>query len=280
MIPLVEDYLSELIQGRFDDLKINPSKIPKILSVSEERANMLSAYLAVTPVKVIKGYPRTPAQLPCICILLSGEQETQDGLGDYGDDSDSTIVTHTEIVNVQFNNAGILSMPYIEVTNKPIDSIASISYVGSGQGLHPEDYYIEDESRGLVAFPSADVDDGEALSITYDYVLSSYSGIRSLWESNYRIEAWTQNGDMTVDLYHLAKYAMMYGRDWLSSVHNIFSQKLSGADFEPAPSYFPEFVYRRALSFWCQFNASVPTTNDDYIQSVDITESFTIDGGA
>jgi hypothetical protein len=84
------------------------------------------------------------------------------------------------------------------------------------------------------------------------------------------LEVWAKNADLTVELYHLVKWALLSGRDELVN-DGLFRQKLSGSDFQPAPNYFPEFVYRRALTFWCQFLASTPTDGtrcSNFIQSI------------
>ena len=197
MIPLVEDYLSELIQSKTLFLKSNPDHIKNVISTSAARLDRLAAYLQANNIRVIKGYPRTPAELPCVCILLSGEDESQISLGDYEDFDDPEQVAAEEHVEV-------------------------------------------------------------------------------LYECNYRLEAWSSNGDMTVDLYHIVKWALLSGRGFLDS-KGLFRQKLGGADFEPATSYFPEFVYRRALTFWCQTIASVPVGDIPYITGVEVSQTIEID---
>lgn len=176
MIPLIEDYLSQLIQNRLSYLKSDPSFLGKLLPLDNEVLNRFSSYLNSTKISVKRGYPRTPAELPAICILLSGEEEEQVSLGDIGE---------------------------------------------------------EDEDIKMEV----------------------------LYECNYRIEVWTTNGDLTVWLYHLLKWALLSGRDWLL-LQGLLRQKLSGSDFEPVPAYFPEFVYRRALSFWCQVIPHIPMEED------------------
>lgn len=64
---------------------------------------------------------------------------------------------------------------------------------------------------------------------------------------NFRIECWSDNGDLTAYMYSILKWAM-----WSSRMDMIkmgwVNPRLSGTDLEPVPDYFPIFVYRRALS--------------------------------
>ena len=68
----------------------------------------------------------------------------------------------------------------------------------------------------------------------------------TLMNSNYRIECWSDNGDMTMYLYTILKWCL-----WSSRVDMLklgwADISLSGTDFEPIPDYLPCFVYRRAV---------------------------------
>ncbi|MDP4224900.1 MAG: hypothetical protein Q8910_00825 [Bacteroidota bacterium] len=182
MINIIEDTLSQLIDTKLKYLSANPSFISAILNIDSTKASRLTQYLQTTPIKIIRGFPRTQAELPGICILLSNEEETQESLG-----------------NVSF-----------------------------------------DETQ-----------------------------TETIYSSDYRLEIWTENGDLTVQLYHLLKWCILSGRDDLANV-GMFNQRIGGTDFEPAPEYFPIFVYRRALTFWCQSVVSVPIIQTTE-QSIDVT---------
>lgn len=280
MIPLVEDYLSDLLADRFGAMKANPNLVGKILNINQNRLTQLSNYLQSNSVKIIKGYPRTPTELPCICILLAGEQESQEGLGDYSDFDDISTLITTDNVPAVYNAAGRLAVPYVQVEHFPILSVKSVINITTGVEIPEEYYFIANDSLGLVALvEDADVQDEDMIRIEYEYINSSTNGMQTLYECNYRLEAWSQNGDLTVDLYHLTKYALLWGRDKLGKDNGIVNQKLGGSDFEPATAYFPEFVYRRGLSFWGQFTASIPTDDDEYIQGVEYNQTeIVIDG--
>lgn len=71
-------------------------------------------------------------------------------------------------------------------------------------------------------------------------------------EATYRIECWSDNGDLTAYMYTLAKYALLVTRTEMIS-NGILLPKISAADLEPVPDYFPIFVYRRALMISFQY---------------------------
>lgn len=71
-------------------------------------------------------------------------------------------------------------------------------------------------------------------------------------EATYRIECWSDNGDLTAYMYTLAKYAMLVSRTEMIS-NGLLLPKISAADLEPVPDYFPIFVYRRAMMLSFQY---------------------------
>jgi len=273
MIPIVEDYLSELIQSKLDFLKSNPDRIGNILSTSQARIDRLKNFIGNNPIRVIKGYPRTPAELPCICILLSGENETQEGLGDYDNTDEYDILEATIEAEVIDKVGGRLEVPYIELPYKPVVNVSSIVHNDFGTVIQDDDYEIYNPDLGLVGFYTGMVEDGDTVTVTFTYRNSSTDLTQVLYEANYRLEIWALNADLVVELYHLVKWALLSGRDHLGSDRGIIRQRLGGADFEPAPNYFPEFVYRRALTFWCQFSVSAPYEEEaNYIDGVVINQ--------
>ena len=283
MIPIVEDYLSELIESKLAYLKSNPSHVDRILSTSQVRLDRLKNFLQSNPVKVIKGYPRTATELPCICILLSGEEEQQIGLGDYGEEAvDIEVKEFTEEVEVTDKHNAEFAVPYIRLTHLPVMALSKVVHNGLGIELDPSEYSLEVEDRGFVLLYTGDVEDGDSLTVTYTYRSVIQEQVSVLYESNYRLECWANNGDLVVELYHILKWALLSGRGDLIDGYDLFRQKLSGADFEPAPNFFPDFVYRRALSFWCQFSVSTPDEEAQFISGVVTSQteySGSFDGG-
>jgi hypothetical protein len=274
MIPLVEDYLNELLTSRIQYLKNNPQFLTRILGTSKDQIDSLNEFLAKTPVKVIQGWPRTPADVPSICILLANEDESQIGLGDYIDDEEIIIKSDTQDCQVV---SGGSEIPY-DHTYLPIVPVVEVEKVvnkTTGEIVDPNSYWITNEYLGLLSF-SDEVSDKDQLSVTFSFKSSSEVGTEVLYEGNYRIETWTSNGSLTVYLHNIVKWALLSGRDDLGK-KGLFRQKLGGADFEPATSWMPEFVYRRALTFWCQYSPSVPVEDIPYIQGVYVDQTVSLD---
>ena len=272
MIPLVEDYLSELIQSRVDYLKADPTRIDNILATSGTRLSRLKTFVQTTPIKVIKGYPRTPGDLPCVCILLSGEDETQGGLGDYIEGEDEDIREIVQEVPVVIGHR-VGGLPYAEIPTLPLVEVSRVVVKSTGHALPEEAYYVANSDLGLLALMDPDLEDGDILEVTSTYKHHSTASIEVIYECNYRLEVWSGNGDLVVDLYHLVKWSLLSGRDTLVG-RGLFRQKLGGSDFEPATSYFPEFVYRRALTFWCQLMSSAPIEDIPYIGGLELEQSI------
>lgn len=279
MIPVVEDYLSELLTDKMTFLRQNPDALYKILGLSKKRLDELKEFIVSSPISIRRGFPRTPIELPCMCILLSSEEETQEGLGNIGGEGSISPNTRTEICNVVDTIGGKLHSPYIELTMKPVEFITSIYNKAVGSYIPIDDYRVGDANLGLVELFTGMVGHGDELEVTYGYMSSAEEEMRVLYDSTYRLEIWSKNADLTVELYHLAKWAILSGRDYLANDKGIFNQKLSGMDFQPAPAYFPEFVYRRALTFWCQFNSSTPSDTVEFITGVTVNQSILQDRG-
>jgi hypothetical protein len=84
----------------------------------------------------------------------------------------------------------------------------------------------------------------------------------SYMESNYRIEAWTDNADLAVYMYIIAKWAMFVSRHEMLEAGFVIPN-ISGADLEPAPDYFPQFIYRRALMISFQYENQYYETEEE-----------------
>lgn len=272
MIPLIEDYLVTSLSDSFSYLKRNINSLDRIISVPNTRVAKLKNVLANTPIRIIKGFPRTPADLPCVCILLSNEEETQEGLGDYDNDDSSNIITVTESANVIAVEGAVLAIPHLSLGNFPIVGITKMTTQG-GAPIPPFEYEVEDPDRGLVSMYGP-FGDGESVNVTYQYRKTSTDLVEVMYESNYRLEVWAPNGDLVIDMYQLVKWAMLYNRDNFVTNLGLFRQRMGGADYEPAPSFFPDFVYRRALTFWCQYTTSIPKEEIPYIRSVETQETI------
>lgn len=267
MIPIVEDYLSELIQGKLKYIKSNPSQIDKLFGASNSRISRFKSFLQNEDIKVVRGYPRTSASVPCYCLLLSSEEESQESLGDYVEDDNTSIDQFTEEVIVKYNEKGALSF---RTTHKPLRSLNNIVHNELGAELSISSFEIVDPYKGDVLVYDGTVEHGDSLTIGYSYDRLSIESNSTMFECNYRIEVWAGNADLVVEMYHLCKWMLLSARDFLGDDKELYRQRLSGADFEPAPNFFPDFVYRRALMFWCQLGISAPDGDSYYISDVEV----------
>lgn len=63
--------------------------------------------------------------------------------------------------------------------------------------------------------------------------------------STYRIECWSDNGDLTSYMYTILKWCMWSSRKQMLELGWV-NITMSGMDLEPVPDYMPVFIYRRA----------------------------------
>lgn len=63
--------------------------------------------------------------------------------------------------------------------------------------------------------------------------------------SNYRIECWSDNGDLTSYMYIILKWCLWSSRQQMLKLGWV-NIRVSGTDLEPVPDYMPVFIYRRA----------------------------------
>lgn len=90
-----------------------------------------------------------------------------------------------------------------------------------------------------------DIYDDDMVDVTY-HVDTIYI------DSTYRLEVWSDNSDLAVYMYILAKWAMLVSRkDMLEN--DFILPRVSGGDLDPVPDYFPIFVYRKALMINFQY---------------------------
>ena len=96
--------------------------------------------------------------------------------------------------------------------------------------------------------------------------------------ATYRIECWSDNGDLTAYMHSILKWCLWTSRKDMLAVgwNNI---TVSGSDLEPVPDYMPIFIYRRAVQLSLTYDAKyhdcieslttylkVVTNPDDYIK--------------
>lgn len=66
------------------------------------------------------------------------------------------------------------------------------------------------------------------------------------FRSQYRIEAWSNNAELTILLYHLLKWMFVSARDELANA-GLNPQSIEGSGLEPIQTDIPDYIYRRAL---------------------------------
>ncbi len=245
MIPIVEMVLSEVIEAKLKVLKTNADIVDRIFSQSPVTLrNRLKTYLTSGGLSVMRGYPNDRAKMPCYAIMLGGETESEKELGSYLGEEDSYEIENSTLTLKTVKKSGSV---VLEVPRKPIEFISTVTATIDGS---PVDFEVLDAKRGLIGFPEYEsIDVGEELEITYSHPVTTGNDFYgSIFTTQYRIETWTTNGDLTVMLYHLLKWIMLISRDTLEE-KGVQLQTLGGLDFEPAPEYMPELVYRRALTF-------------------------------
>ena len=79
--------------------------------------------------------------------------------------------------------------------------------------------------------------------------------------ATYRIECWSDNGDLTAYMYSILKWCLWTCRkDMLEMGWN--NIVISGSDLEPVPDYMPIFIYRRASQISLTYDAKYHETLD------------------
>lgn len=76
----------------------------------------------------------------------------------------------------------------------------------------------------------------------------------TMMNATYRIECWSDNGDLTTYMYVILKWCLWSSRKEMLALgwNNI---RLDGTDLEPVPDYMPIFVYRRSASLSLTYDA-------------------------
>lgn len=236
-ILVVESFLKSIIDAALKDCIQDVSIVDNILrhfdpEIVERFKQMLVSdndYIGVTI-----GFPRPNSHLPTYCILLGGEQEQVEGIGNDGAEWEVE-ADDTETVDLELDADGNIKLM------SPMSKVIELSYAG----VPIADYEVVDYSRGIIRVNDASYVEGDILTLEYRPMIAMAEE-STLFRSQYRIESWSTNGDVAVCMYHLVKHILLKNRLKLTS-EGLRQQSISGADFEPMPKYFPEFVYRRAL---------------------------------
>lgn len=263
MIRLIEDEISKILHAGLKLYGGDNKLVSSVLNVDETRATRFANMLATKPPVIRRGYPRQPTELPCICIMLAGEEESQSGLGDHNDEpiqaftKEDTVYVPLQIID-SIPTLMVDLVPIVNV-NRIYDPITEDEVV---------DFIVTDPSRGKIQiFDMSGLEEGKTLAIEFSHMNTISAFIESKYQLNYRVEIWTNNGDFTVELYHVVKAMLLQGRQHLVNA-GLVKQSIRGTDFQPVPSFFPEFVYRRGISLTGESLVSIPDIgNFDHIIS-------------
>lgn len=111
-----------------------------------------------------------------------------------------------------------------------------------------------------------DIDD-DPDEIAQDWLSDTISS--TFMNGTYRIECWSDNGDLTAYMYCILKWALWSSRREMLAIGwtNI---KLDGTDLEPVPDYMPVFIYRRAAQLNLVYDNLYHERVEDSLVLVDI----------
>lgn len=241
---MTEIVLKDIIERRLKLLKETPDIVDRIFpQTTMTIRSRLKGVLSQGLIKVLNGFPVDGAVLPCYVIMLGSEMEQTQAIGNIFEEEDTfELGSRTDTVRPKLKAGRVI----IEIEKKPLHIVESVTVDGEPY----ENFEIINHRLGAIQlYDEIGYFDNREVTISYSYKSAGFDARGSFFDTNYRVETWTTNGDLTVYLYHLLKWILLTSRDELAVNTGLVVQSLGGMDFEPAPEYFPEFVYRRALTF-------------------------------
>lgn len=129
------------------------------------------------------------------------------------------------------------------------------------------------ESYGEVEWHKGDSPAKVARAHMDAYVASTFMN------STYRIECWSDNGDLTAYMYCILKWCLLTSRKEMFQMG--WTQiRLSGVDLEPAPEYMPQPIYRRAAQITMTYDNSYQDGLDNVMTYIDVAthpENYSVD---
>lgn len=96
-----------------------------------------------------------------------------------------------------------------------------------------------------------------------DYIASTFMN------ATYRVECWSDNGDLTAYMYAILKWCLWTSRLEMLKMgwNNI---RVEGTDLEPVPDYMPIFIYRRAAQLILTYDNMYQENLDNLLLYLDI----------
>jgi hypothetical protein len=211
-----------------------------LYQLPQKSVQEIKKILRKTEINIILGYPREATKLPCISILLRGEDESNSFLGDYigsGYDPD------------------VPGIPGGCSTSEVASQIKST--------IHPEFFY--DAEGTDEADPVPDEDESSVLGQPrkiFSKPSSNPSALPNLlihegggFATTCLVQVMTTHPELTLVLAAIIKYSCFRYKMWFEGQY-MSNVTLSATDFIPLPEYFPDFVYSRGiqLSFENRFS--------------------------
>lgn len=240
MIPIVEEMIKSVIEKQLKFLKQNPTAIEHIFKYSNTPyGNKFRKFLENNNIRVLFNFPRDGSELPCYCIMLGGEDEEAEALGEYLDD-DSSEFSETNRVPVKIQEDTL--RPYIKLPKPNIIAVPMIRNLNTGLEIDTVELSAEDSS--IILLPR-DQEVNDTIEVTSVHMTSAIQH-GTMFGTNFKVECWSDNADLTVYMYYALKFIMLSMRPLLIE-QGMIKPVLRGLDLEPVPDYFPTFVYRRSM---------------------------------
>jgi len=218
-----------LVQG-IKDARRDDETLDMLFRTSSQRVveNLKDAFKEVK-VNVTLNYPRENVQLPCIAILLRGEDETEAVLGD------------------------LLGEGYGPGTIDP-SAMAGTDARGLADSRIREEYFYTPEETAVVS-PShisqptqTIIGEPRRMLVNDGETLYKRQGVGD--QASYMLHILAGKPEMAIFLYALTKYILRKNRMTLER-NGLLEFTISGTDFAPQPTFLPTYTYSRALS--CRF---------------------------
>lgn len=269
MIPILEDRLKQLLESEVAKIRANPEILDQVFNSSSKPVGKLKEYLRNPDkiLKVVNGFPMEAHQLPCFTVILGGESESPEGLGDIDDEVEDSelLVDVEEEVEVSVDSKG---RKFLQASKVPVREVISITPVGDGV---PVSWSSSGVDSGKIQVQSRVLTGGGLYKVKYKYATGLSVGEVYQFDVNYRVEVWGANSELVVMLYTLLKYVILSNKTRLTN-EGWRNLVISGTDFEPVPEYFPVFVFRRTL----MLNAKIINTVE---VPCEVVEAINVAGG-
>lgn len=263
MIHITEDLLYEIIQREIIFLKNNPSELINNFYIgSKSNTEKLSKYLTNKDNQLYleHNYPRDPARVPTISIILGNENSSPEGLGSLL--LDETVQEYIDIEEELSPIYNIDNSLILQTTHYPISDVA----VSNGNTIIT-DFDTSKYNSGKISSSYIKFKEGNTYKVKYKYLKEERSNTGMQYDVQYRIEIYSQNADLTTLLYSLVKYILLKNIVTLEDVgYRLIN--ISGTDFEPMPDYFPGiFLFRRTVIFTAKIVDSIQSS-DQIIRAI------------